>query len=341
MHMLILLFLVVVLLFILLTSVSAIVPVTSNTTTFELNRMANAGSEAAKFDLKRDELAQDIGSVVKILSSLLLVLIVVLSISVFGWFFGTIVAIAAGFSYAPLGRLPYVRKRVAGLYGKYEVQVLDFVAKHQKVVWWLRSVAPEISDVQIHSKDELEHLVQNAGHVLTDDQKKLLLGSLAFDTRVVHDSMTPRTMIESIKKSEMLGPLVLDALHKSGHSRFPVIANDIDHIVGTLYLRDVLKIDSARKYTATVETAMDKHVYYIHEDQTLVHALNAFLKTHHHLFIVINEFRETVGILSLEDTMEALLGKKIVDEFDDHDDLRAVAARKAKSHRASSIEQDV
>ena len=120
-----------------------------------------------------------------------------------------------------------------------------------------------------------------------------------------------------------------------------MVASDIDHIVGTLYLRDVLKIDTSRKHTATVETAMDKHVYYIHEDQTLVHALNAFLKTHHHLFIVINEFRETVGILSLEDTMEALLGRKIVDEFDDHDDLRAVAARKAKAHRSTATEQDV
>ena len=66
-------------------------------------------------------------------------------------------------------------------------------------------------------------------------------------------------------------------------------------------------------------------VFYIHELQTLDHALAAFIKTHHHLFVVINEYRETVGILSLEDVTEALIGRKIVDEFDAHDDLRKVA----------------
>ena len=341
MHMLVILFILLLVSFVLLVALSALVPKTSNTTNFELHRMADAGSEAAKFDLKRDESTQDISSLMKVAASVLLVLVVILSIAVFGWFTGAIIAAIAGFSYAPLGRTPFIRRKVADIYSHYEPQIIDFVLKHQKAIWWLRSVAPEIADTQIHSKDELEHLVQNAGNVLTDDQKKLLLGSIAFDTRLVRDIMTPRTMIESIKKSEILGPLILDALHKSGHSRFPVVASDIDHIVGTLYLRDVLKIDTSRKHTATVETAMDKHVYYIHEDQTLVHALNAFLKTHHHLFIVINEFRETVGILSLEDTMEALLGRKIVDEFDDHDDLRAVAARKAKAHRSTATEQDV
>ena len=132
----------------------------------------------------------------------------------------------------------------------------------------------------------------------------------------------------------MLGPLVLDDLHRTGHSRFPVIDEDIDHIVGVLYLRDVLTLDGTKKHTAKVETAMSKKVYYIRQDQTLPQALTAFLKTHHHLFIVINEYRETVGIITLEDTVEALLGKRIIDEFDAHDDMRAVAERNARSPHA-------
>jgi CBS domain containing-hemolysin-like protein len=86
---------------------------------------------------------------------------------------------------------------------------------------------------------------------------------------------------------------------------------------------------------------MDPKVYYIHEDQTLEHALAAFLKTHHHLFVVVNEYRETVGILCLEDVIEALLGRKIVDEFDAHDDLRAVAAHNPRSNNSSSKSHDV
>jgi CBS domain containing-hemolysin-like protein len=77
---------------------------------------------------------------------------------------------------------------------------------------------------------------------------------------------------------------------------------------------------------------MEKKVYYINQDQTLDHALAAFLKTRHHLFVVVNGYRETSGILTLEDVIETLLGREIVDEFDLYDDLRAVAAQTASEN---------
>ena len=80
---------------------------------------------------------------------------------------------------------------------------------------------------------------------------------------------------------------------------------------------------------------MEKRVFYINQEQTLDRALAAFIKTRHHLFVVVNGYRETAGILTLEDTIEALLGREIVDEFDVHDDLRVVAARSAKGNNDS------
>jgi CBS domain containing-hemolysin-like protein len=171
---------------------------------------------------------------------------------------------------------------------------------------------------------------------------KLIIASLSFEARQVREIMTPKSVIETIKKGEILGPLVLDDLHKTGHSRFPVIDGDIDHIVGILHIKDVLTLDTSKKHTSKVESAMNKHVHYIRDDHTLDQALSAFLSTHSHLFVVINEFRETVGILTLEDTLEALLGRSIIDEFDAHDDMRAVAARKAKhgslNHSSESVD---
>jgi CBS domain containing-hemolysin-like protein len=86
---------------------------------------------------------------------------------------------------------------------------------------------------------------------------------------------------------------------------------------------------------------MEKKVYYIHQDQTLDAALAAFLKTRHHLFVVVNGYRETAGLLCLEDVIEALLGRQIIDEFDLHDDLRAVAEREAKHNNRSPHGIDV
>ena len=92
-----------------------------------------------------------------------------------------------------------------------------------------------------------------------------------------------------------------------------------------LYVQDLLET-SDRARVKTVKAAMDKKVFYIRQDQSLQHALAAFIRVRHHLFIVVNQFRETVGLLTLEDVLEALLGRKINDEFDAYDDLRQVAA---------------
>jgi CBS domain containing-hemolysin-like protein len=76
----------------------------------------------------------------------------------------------------------------------------------------------------------------------------------------------------------------------------------------------------------------------VHEDFTLYQALQAFLKTKHHLFLVVNSFEELVGILTIEDVLEQMIGKPIVDEFDRYDDLRAVAAAAAKKDHVNHNE---
>jgi len=75
---------------------------------------------------------------------------------------------------------------------------------------------------------------------------------------------------------------------------------------------------------------MEQRVFYIHQEDTLEHALAAFIRTRRHLFVVINGNRETVGLLSLEDVVEALLGRKIMDEDDVHEDLHAVARQRGQ-----------
>jgi CBS domain containing-hemolysin-like protein len=192
---------------------------------------------------------------------------------------------------------------------------------------------------EIASREELEQLLRKET-VLAESEKQLLLHGLTFGERRVIEIMTPRSVIDSINEKELLGPLVLDDLHKTGHSRFPVIQGDIDHVVGVLHIRDLFVLDAKQRST-TAAKAMEPRVFYIREDQSLQSALAAFLRTHHHLFVVVNEFRETVGLLSLEDVIEALLGRRIIDEFDAHDDLRAVAAHNSHANNEPRKHEDV
>jgi CBS domain containing-hemolysin-like protein len=266
---------------------------------------------------------------------------VLLCVATFGWLFGTLVALVVALEYGAVARLTPVQNQSQKIYERVERWLLDCIEKYPHIFKLLRNVPRQAQEVSrtIDSREELQHLIAQSGAILTMDEKKMIVHSLSFSDQLVGTVMTPRSVIDGIKKSEFLGPLTLDELHKTGHSRLPVFDGDIDHIIGILHLQSLLALDIKRSVTA--EKAMEPQVFYIRKDQTLQRALAAFLRTHHHLFIVVNEFRETVGLLTLEDVIEALLGRKIIDEFDAHDDLRAVARRNPRGNNHPERREDV
>ena len=164
----------------------------------------------------------------------------------------------------------------------------------------------------------------------SSDELSLLTHALTYGDKIVSDVMVPRKVVCSIKAEETVGPIMMGELHDSGHSRFPVYQDSEENIVGTLFLRDLI---NARK-GGHVRSIMDASVFYVHEDYTLEQALHAFLKTKRHMFIVVNSFEEFVGIITIEDILEQVIGHKIIDEFDRYDDMRAVALHQAeKEHK--------
>lgn len=308
---------------------------------FELERREREGKPEAARERRRSQHVADLLSLQRAVSAVLLVACVLLAVGAWGWLVGAVASVLLAFEYGAVAKLPFLHRLVQPTYQRIEPKLIDVLERYPRAFAILRSVVPMSAEAKVDSREELLYLVQATNGVLTADEKKLISGGLTFGSRNVSDVMTPRSVIDSVKRSEILGPLVLDELHKRGHSRFPVIHGDLDHVVGILHLRDLLMVDATRKHTAKVESAMESKVFYIHEDQTLEHALNAFLKVHHHLFIVVNQYRETVGLLTLEDVMEALLGRKIIDEFDAHDDLRVVAARNPRDNNAPEHAVDV
>ncbi len=308
---------------------------------FETERLASAGDAAARRELARLDQAMALQSLVRIVSLLLLVLAGFVAVAALGWLWGLAAIIGIIALYPALARARATRRLAGRLYSRIEPGVLRFVGRVRPLLVYLAGDATPSAPGQtpIASREELVHLVEQLRGVISPEEKKRLLAGLSFGARLVGDSMTPRTVVSTIASGELLGPMVLDDLHKQGHSRVPVIEGDIDHVVGVLYLQDLL-VATAKK-TPTAREAMNPNVFYIRDDQTLAHALAAFLSTSHHLFVVVNEYRETVGVLSLEDVIEALLGQSIVDEFDAHDDLRAVAARNPRANNSSPSSRDV
>lgn len=298
---------------------------------YELERRIKADDKGAKQTLRRESLLSDVYSLQRILSALLLVVFSPIAIIVLGWVFGIILSLLLALEYVAIARLKPVRSIADRLYIKIEPKLLDWIEKFEPVFKFIRGREELMTGSgKVASVDELVHIIEQSDGVLTKSEQKLLIHAIQFEDKLVSDVMTPRSVIDSVDRSEVLGPLMLDQLHKTGHSRFPVVDGDIDHVIGMIYLNELVQIE--RKKSLTAEKAMSDKVYYIREDQTLGHALNAFIRTHHHLFIVVNEYRETVGVISLEDVIERILGRQIIDEFDAHDDLRVVAARNPRAN---------
>lgn len=322
--------------------VTAMRPVSLKLSPFEVRRRERDGI-LSDFDARRATYEASVLTLLRLLSALLLVLFVPTIISAFGWVVGIIMSIIVALEYQTIARLKPVRFLADKLYDVLENYLLIFVQKAQWFFKFFKSVDETLDknrDVRLYSKEELADVLKRSPDVLTLSESRLIQGALEFADTEVRDIMTPRSVIDSIEQSELLGPITLSELHKTGHSRFPVTKGDIDHVVGVLYVRDLLTVDGS-KNSAKVSQVMDKTVCFIREDQNLEDALAAFIKTQKLLFIVINEFRETVGILSLEDVLETLVGQKINDEFEKHSDLRAVAERNPRKNNSPTNAQNV
>jgi CBS domain containing-hemolysin-like protein len=297
---------------------------------FELERRSKAGNKTAQTELEREQLLPDLETIKRVAGSLLLLAIVVLSIVAFGWSLGVVISFIVALLYGAVARLSVFRSWSDSLCRRFEPAFLNTAKNWSGVFRVIRDVTPKSSKLQLGSRQELTHIVSESNEVLTPDEKKLLINALQFDDKKVREIMTPRDAIASISKRELLGPLILDDLHKTGHSRFPVIDGSIDRIIGVLHIQDLLIVD-ARQRSVTAEKAMDPAVFYLRDDWSLSHALTAMVESHRHLFVVVNESQETVGLLSLEDVVAALFGRKVTSNFDQHGNLRAVATHGPKA----------
>lgn len=188
--------------------------------------------------------------------------------------------------------------------------------------------------------DLVELLEQQKGQAdsrISANEIELLQHALTFGDEEVTDALVPQRVVKMVAVTDSVGPVLMDELSKSGHSRFPVYDGKHSNVVGILYLHDLVGARSG----GTVAELMNRKLTYVHEDFTLYQALQAFLKTKRHMFLVINSFEELVGILTIEDVLEQMIGRPIMDEFDKYDDMRAVATAAAKKEHKEHQKDEV
>ena len=172
---------------------------------------------------------------------------------------------------------------------------------------------------------------------IDEDEALVIHNILELENKTVRDVLTPRTVLFALSGDETVGdvrrePKVLT------HSRIPVFFKGLDDIGGLVHRRDLLNAVAEDRFELKLEHLM-KPVHFVPVKMPLNRTLNMFLNRGEHMFIALDEFGGTAGVITLEDVLEEILGKEIVDEFDEVTDLRALAERRRRQAMDSELKR--
>lgn len=294
---------------VLLFLVAAIQPQKSEVSAFELIRQQKAGS-VDNLDQLRQRYFGHITMLQRIVTSLLLVILVLCLVAAFEWPTAIVISLLAAFFCHRMAdtSLSFLQ---ALIYRPLEPHVLRLF---QKTSPWLgRVVGSTETDAKkqvfdgASSKEELVAYVHKSSQVMSSFETQLVKAALKFEGKTVGDAMMHREDVIVVDRDEVLGPITLDNLHKTGRSFFPVVGGGLDETVGVLNLRDFLIIDGNQN-SPKAHQAMDEDVEYIPESASLSEVLRLFRQTHKPLFIVRGQSGAAVGILEFDSVVELLAG---------------------------------
>ncbi|MBI5017547.1 MAG: HlyC/CorC family transporter [Deltaproteobacteria bacterium] len=163
---------------------------------------------------------------------------------------------------------------------------------------------------------EMEELIEEgtAEGVLNEEQEEMLLSVLSFRQTMVREVMVPRTEMVCFEVSEPLDELVRKMVEE-GHSRIPLYEEDVEHVVGFVAARDVLRFWDAPPPHPPL-TEMLRPAFFVPETMNLGVLLSEFRRRRIHLAIVVDEYGGLSGLATLEDVLEQIVGD-IWDEYDD------------------------
>lgn len=168
--------------------------------------------------------------------------------------------------------------------------------------------------------DEIKNIVQE-GHQqgeLLDSEAEMITNIIEFGDKEAHDIMTHRKNIVAIDADTTIKDCFEFVLGEN-YSRFPVYEGDIDHIIGVMHLRDLLKIyaDSYKRnhtiYELRDEMLFDPH--FIPETRNINALFKSMQSEKVHMAVVVDEYGQTTGIVTMEDILEEIVGN-IMDEYD-------------------------
>lgn len=158
------------------------------------------------------------------------------------------------------------------------------------------------------STEELRSVVREAGEDLPEERQEMLLGILDLERVTVNDVMIPRNEIIGIDLNDDLDHIVWQ-LRTTTHTRLPVYRDNVNQIIGVVHMRQIARLLTLNKLTHAVLEAACNEPYFIPEDTALSVQLLNFQKHKKRMGIVVDEYGDIEGLVTLEDILEEIVGE--------------------------------
>ncbi len=190
----------------------------------------------------------------------------------------------------------------------------------------------QIFNPEPKNKNDLVNVLTDAQsrELINPETKQMIEGVLEVSEMRVRDIMIPRSQMVTIDRSHSLEeflPIILE----SGHSRFPVVNEDIDHVDGILLAKDLLAFGFSHSGLNTNKsefslTKVIRPAIIVPESKKVEPLLNEFRSNRYHMALVADEYGGISGVITIEDILEQIVGE-IEDETDDdiEEDIKVLA----------------
>jgi CBS domain containing-hemolysin-like protein len=228
-----------------------------------------------------------------------------------GWLFALVAAVVgAALSVLVVRALP---RSLARSYPEATVRSVAPVARLLIVLTTpVRAVVPAL---RAPALTETEDLVDRAHETLEEEDVELVRGVVTLGDTLTREVMVPRTDMIVIQRGTTLRK-ALSLFLRSGFSRVPVVAGDVDDVVGVLYFKDVVR--ATWDSEGALDTAVDEHVRepsFVPESLAVYDHLRRMQEDVFHMAIVVDEYGGVAGLVTIEDALEEIVGE-LTDEHD-------------------------
>ena len=200
---------------------------------------------------------------------------------------------------------------------------------------WLEKISQAFSD-QPESPRELMEMLRGAEHrdLLDTDSLSIIEGAMQVTDMQVREVMIPRSQMITIKANQEPQDMI-DEIIESAHSRFPVLGDSSDDIIGILLAKDLLPLAIRGELKKGLVTELLRPASVVPESKRLNQLLKEFKQNRNHMAIVVDEYGGIAGLVTIEDVLEQIVGE--IEDEHDFDDEAAIKTLPSGEHHVKAL----